>query len=550
MRRGGVGMIGRFFCILMIVSFFIEGYCGARTSHLAAQEGPKCPSGIPSESAMQNRDKETPKEGLSVTHHSVEINDRILDYTATVGYMQIQNKSGEYEADMFFIAYVKDQVQEQSQRPITFLFNGGPGASSVWLHLGAVGPKRLFISDEDRPLRPPYKLVDNEYGWLDLTDLVFIDPVGTGYSRSAPGKDPKQFYGVKGDIESIGEFIRLYTTKYERWRSPKFIVGESYGTVRAVLLAEYLHDTYGMDVNGLLLISSVLNFQTFTFDPGNDLPYVMFLPTYAATASYHKKVSPDLQADLQRTLEEVEAWALGKYMFALAKGDTLSDNERNRVIEKLARYTGLHEDYIRNNNLRITNRDFSRELLQTENRTIGLLDSRVRGIGESGGTFSDDPSVGATIGAYVATLNDYVRIELKYENDLPYEYLSLEANHSWNWGSAVRGYVCVIDELQAAISKTKYLKVLLASGYYDLDAPYFATKYNVSHFGLEPSLRDNITLAFYKAGHQMYTDTPSLKKLRSDVSVFLESALPGLCPSDSEGFEGQSRGELIRGGRS
>lgn len=523
-------MRAKVFYVFMILSFLVLGYWGTGTDHLFAQEIRKRPSEIPSKPTTQRRDREGPKRSLSVTHHSVEIDNKILDYTATVGYIQILNKSGEPEADMFFVAYVKDQEEDRSQRPITFAFNGGPGASSVWLHLGAVGPKRVLVSQEYKPLSPPYKLLANEYGWLDLTDLVFIDPVGTGYSRPAPGKDPKQFYGVKGDMESVGEFIRLYTTKFKRWPSPKFIVGESYGTVRGVLLAEHLHDAYGMDVNGLLLISSVLNFQTLAFDPGNDLPYVMYLPTYALTASYHKKASSELQTDMQKTLDELEQWTLGEYMFALAKGDTLPDTERNRVIEKLARYTGLRQDYIKENNLRITNRDFSRELLRTENRTLGILDSRVAGIGQPDGTFSDDPSVVATIGAYVATLNDYIRNELKYENDLPYDYLSLEANQFWNWGSAARGYLSVIDELREAIGRTRYLKVFIANGYYDLDAPYFATKYNVAHLGLDPSLRDNITLAFYEAGHQMYTDMPSLKKLRADVSAFIKSAMPESSP--------------------
>jgi carboxypeptidase C (cathepsin A) len=509
--------------VFIVLSLCIHGATGA--NYLFAEDVAKSASNISSKAPTQDRRQEGPKVNFAVTHHVLEINHKMLNYTATAGYMPIQNKSGEHVADMFFIAYVKEPIQEQSLRPITFAFNGGPGAASVWLHLGAIGPKRVLISNASKPLSPPYELVDNENGWLDLTDLVFIDPVGTGYSRPAPGKDPKQFYGVKGDIESVGEFIRLYTTKFKRWRSPKFVVGESYGTVRGVLLAQYLHESYGMDVNGLLLISSVLNFQTFIFDPGNDLPYAMFLPSYAATAFYHKTSSVGERTNFQSTLEEVEKWALGEYMPALAKGDTLADTERNGIIKKLARYTGLSQDYIKNKNLRITKRDFSRELLRSENRTIGILDSRVTGLDKSGGTFSDDPSMVATLGAYIATLNDYVRTELKYENDLPYEYLSAEANQSWNWGSAIGGYPSVIDELREEISETGYLKVFMASGYFDLDAPYFATKYNVSHLGLKLSLRKNITLAFYEAGHQMYTDISSLEKLRADVSTFINSTL-------------------------
>ncbi len=509
--------------MVILLTSLIQGYWGTLAYCPYAQETPKGPSAITSKA--QNEDKEIPKGKLSVTHHAMEINGRVLEYTATVGYMEIQNKSGEHEADIFFVAYAKNETAQLFARPITFVFNGGPGASSVWLHLGAAGPKRVEIPDQAGPLFPPYRLVDNQYGWLDLTDLVFIDPVGTGYSRPAPGKDPKEFYGVEGDIETIGEFIRLYATKFERWPSPKFIAGESYGTMRAVLLADYLHDTYGMDVNGLLLISPVLNFQTLAFAPGNDLPYVMFLPTYAATAAYHKKAAPGLPKDLQTTLKEVEQWALGDYTLALTKGDTLSETEREKIIRELGSYTGMPRDYIKKNNLRITNRNFAAELLRTENRTIGLLDSRLTGVDPSDGTFADDPSVVATLGAYVTSLNDYVRTELDYRNDVPYEYLSVEANQSWTWGAPAQGYPSVMAALRKIIARTEYLKIFMAVGYYDLDAPYLATKYNVNHLGLDPSLRDNITLAFYEAGHQMYTDMPSLKKLNADVSAYIEAVV-------------------------
>jgi carboxypeptidase C (cathepsin A) len=519
-REGRQGMTRKSVLMVILLSLFIQGYRGSLAHRPYAQEIPKGLSGITSKA--QNKDKEIPKGKLSVTRHAININSKVLEYTATVGYMEIQNKSGEHEADIFFIAYAQNETVHPFERPITFVFNGGPGASSVWLHLGAAGPKRVEIPDQDGPLFPPYRLVNNEYGWLDLTDLVFIDPVGTGYSRPAPGKDLKEFYGVERDIETIGEFIRLYTTKFERWPSPKFIAGESYGTMRAVLLADYLHDAYGMDVNGLLLISPVLNFQALAFAPGNDLPYVTFLPTYAAAATYHKKASAELPTDLQTTLKEVEEWALSDYMLALAKGDAISDKERDRIIENLVSYIGLPIDYIKKNNLRIRNRDFLTDLLRTENRTVGLLDSRLTGVELSDGTFADDPSVVATLGAYVATLNDYVRTELKYRNDLPYEYLSVEANQSWNWGPAVQGYPSVMDTLRKVIVTTKYLKIFMAVGYYDLDAPYFATRYNVNHLGLDPSLRDNITLAFYEAGHQMYTDMPSLRKLKADVSAYME----------------------------
>jgi carboxypeptidase C (cathepsin A) len=467
-----------------------------------------------------------PKEKHAVTHHSITINGEIIHYTATAGLIPLTDKSGEKKASIFFVAYTRDGVEDPSKRPITFAFNGGPGASSIWLHFGALGPRRVPVAHGDSPVPPPYKVVDNEYSWIDLTDLVFIDPVGTGYSRSAQKQEPKQFYAVESDIQSVGDFIRLYVTQYQRWMSPKFIAGESYGTVRAVLLASHLHDTLGMDINGLVLISAVLNFQTFSFNAGNDLPYVMFLPTYAATASYHKKLSPELQSDLQKTVKEVEHWALNDYLAALAKGDALQGSEKNEIVEKLSRYTGVPKSYIERKRLRIRRSDFRRELLRTENLTVGILDSRYTITTPSDENFFDDPDIVATVGPYVAALNDYLRDKLKYDSDLPYVFLSQEANRSWNWGSAAQGYLNVSGKLRDIISKLKYLKVLIASGYYDLDAPYFATVYNVNHVGLDPSLRKNFKLAFYEAGHQMYTDLPSLKKLKADISDFMKGALP------------------------
>jgi carboxypeptidase C (cathepsin A) len=455
----------------------------------------------------------------STTKHSIRLGGGTLQYTATAGYMR--TGTGDNKADIFFVSYVKDGVADKQDRPVTFVFNGGPGASSIWLHLGAIGPKRISKFFTGTPLAPPYSLVDNEYTWLDLTDLVFIDPVGSGYSRAAKDEAKKNFYGMSGDAASIGEFIQRYVTKEEKWLSPKFIAGESYGTVRAVLLAEKLHEAYGMDVNALILISPVLNFQTFNFSAGNDLPYVMFLPSYAAAAAYHKKTSLDLTGDIRKTLHQVEEWALNDYTASLAKGSAMTHGERQRVVEKLSAFTGLPGSYVENNNMRITSPQFINRLLSDQNRFLGLLDSRYAGTKPAGDLFFDDPTMVGTLGFYVAAMNDYVRRELDYKNDLPYEYLSRQANWSWNWGSAARGYPDVAGDLGKLINKMRYLKVFIAAGYYDLDAPYFATVYTVNHLGLEPDLRKNVTLKFYRAGHQMYTDRPSLEKLRTDISDFM-----------------------------
>ena len=466
-----------------------------------------------------------PESKPSVTHHSIEINGKKLNYTATTGSIQLKDDAGKVRASMFFVAYTKDNEEGKSIRPITFAFNGGPGASSIFLHLGALGPKRALLRD-DKALPPPYKLVPNEYTWLAFTDLVFIDPVGTGYSRPASGVEPKEFYSVKGDIQSVGEFIRIYLTRYQRWLSPKFIAGESYGTTRAAGLSGYLQNKLGINLNGILLISEVLNFQTIMFSPGNDLPYILYLPPYTLAAWYHRKLSPALQADLPKTREEVEQFALNEYTLALTKGNGLSDGEKDRIIEKLVDYTSLSRTYIKNSNLRIDRDDFVKELLRNENRRIGLLDSRIAGAYKIH-EFAEDPSVFVVTGPLVATWNDYVRNELKYETETPYEILSAKVNELWDWGSGTGGlgYLDAAKILQQAMSENKFLKVFIASGYYDLDTSYFATKYTVNHLGLDPSLRNNITLAYYDAGHQMYTHLPSLKKLTADVTEFFRKAL-------------------------
>ena len=397
----------------------------------------------------------------------------------------------------------------------------------MWLHLGAIGPRRISKFFEGKSLSPPYSLVDNEYTWLDMTDLVFIDPVGSGYSRAATDKGKKDFYGMSADAESMAEFIQRYVTKEKRWLSPKFITGESYGTVRAVLLADKLHDDYGMDVNALILISPVLNFQTFIFGGGNDLPYVMYLPSYAAAAAYHGKTSIAVHPDIGLSLRNVEDWALSDYIVELAKGSAMDAKERRDVAKRLSAFTGLRERYIENNNLRITNSQFIKQLLSDSNRFPGLLDSRYTGIKPVGDLFYDCPTTRGTLGFYVAAMNDYARRELDYRNELPYEYLSKKANWSWDWGSAVQGYPDVSVKLGRLINRTGYLKVFIAAGYYDLDAPYFATVYTVNHLGVAPGLRNNVTLKFYEAGHQMYDDLPSLKKLGRDISQFIRGVLAG-----------------------
>ncbi|MFN3315489.1 MAG: S10 family peptidase, partial [Raineya sp.] len=347
--------------------------------------------------------KETlPRKSISSTQHQVNIAGKTIKYTAQTGYLTLQDEYGKEKADIFFVAYQQEGIKETeiSQRPITFCFNGGPGSASLWLHLGCIGPKRvLMANDKGDPLSPPYKYADNEYSWLDKTDLVFIDPVNTGYSRAAKDEKPAQFLGYVEDIEAVGEFIRLYCSTYKRWASPKYLAGESYGTTRAAGLANYLQDRYNLYFNGLALISSVLNFQTVRFDKGNDLPYILFLPTYTATAWYHKKLNSELQSNLQKTLTEVENFALGEYATFLLKGDLASEAETKNIAEKLARYTGLSAEFLRNCHYRIEIGRFTKELLRKEGKTTGRLDTRFTGIDydNAGERFEFDPSLNATI---------------------------------------------------------------------------------------------------------------------------------------------------------
>ena len=480
-----------------------------------------------------------PKDVLVETKHSLVMDGQEIRYTVTCGTMVLKEetekkgeKEGESEgekprASIFFVAYTRDDVVDRQKQPLTFSFNGGPGSSSVWLHLGLLGPRRVLLDDDGFAYPPPYRLVDNAYSLLDQTDLVFIDPVSTGYSRAVTGEKPKQFHGYKKDIESVGDFIRLYTTRYQRWTSPKFLIGESYGTTRAAGLSGYLQDRHGMYLNGIMLISSILNFQTAYFHSGNDLPYILFLPTYCATAWYHHRLSEDLQKDLHSTLEEVEAFALGDYAHALMEGDDLQDEDRLLIARKLARYTGLSNDYIERTNLRIEILRFTKELLRHDRRTVGRLDSRFKGVDRdsAGEQFEFDPSMVNINGPYTATLNDYVRSELKYESDLPYEILT-ERVHPWSYAEFENEYVNVAETLRKAITTNSFLKVYVANGYFDLATPYLATRYTFKHLGLDKSLLDNLRMGYFEAGHMMYIHIPSLIRLKGELVDFIRWAIP------------------------
>jgi carboxypeptidase C (cathepsin A) len=466
-----------------------------------------------------------PTEEKSQTKHTAIVNGEAIPYTATAGTYLLKDEEGKPKATIFYVAYTRDGVAKIEDRPITFSFNGGPGSSSVWMHLGMLGPRKVKMNDDGSVPPPPYRLEDNHHSLLDVTDLVFIDPVSTGFSRVVPGEKAEQFHNFEKDIESVGEFIRLYTTREERWLSPKFLIGESYGTTRAAGLAGFLQDRHGMVFNGIMLVSAILNFQSARFDPGNDLPYVLFLPTYTATAWYHKRLAPELQADLRKTLQEVEEFAAGEYTLALMKGAALSSDERADIAQKLARYTGLSQAYVERSNLRINIMRFVKELLRDEQRTVGRLDSRFKGIDRDavGEFFEFDPSYTLVQGLYTATLNDYVRRELGYKSDLPYEILA-QLYKTWDFGKFKNQYLDVAETLRQALSKNPFLQVFVANGYFDLATPYFATEYTFNHLGLDPSLQQNVSMAYYEAGHMMYIHPPALAQIKSDLAKFIHGA--------------------------
>ncbi len=494
-------------------------------------EGQKDTAASSSKSATGDRGEKPEKklkEKCSVTTGSVTIAGKTISYTATAGTILLKKEDGTPRASVFYVAYTKNDTSDLSHRPITFTFNGGPGSSSVWLHVGAFGPRRVLLESDGKPVPPPYRLVNNEYSILDLTDLVFIDPVTTGYSRAAKGTDPKQFHGVQEDIQSVGEFIRLYTTRNRRWASPKLLAGESYGTTRAAGLSGYLQKRYGMYLNGIILVSSVLNFQTLRFDKGNDLPCILYLPTYTAAAWYHKKLPADLQAKgLEDVVEQARRFASGEYTLALMRGDALGDGDAARIAKKLSRYTGLSEDYIRRSNLRVQISRFTKELLRGEGRTVGRYDSRILGTDyDSAGEHYDfDPSYANVQGAFSTTFNDYVRSTLKFKTDLPYEILTGRVR-PWSYDDYTNRYVNVGETLRMAMTRNPNLKVIIANGYYDLATPFFATEYTISHLGLAPKLRPNVMLRYYEAGHMMYTHEADHRKLRSDLVSFFQTVLP------------------------
>ncbi len=510
----------------------------AKTPEPAAQSQPTTPTPPalpakpePGKEADKDKDKEEHYDMTEVppvvTRHRITVDGKILNYTATAGRLPIKRGDGRIEAEMFFVAYTLDG-QEANKRPLMFAFNGGPGSATAWLHMGSVGPKQVVLQPNGFMPAAPYRMVDNPNCVLDKTDLVFVDAINTGFSRAANAEMTKKYLGVKGDIEAFGEFIRLYITRNDRWSSPLFQLGESYGTTRAAGIAGYLAD-HGISFNGITMLSTAIDFGTLEWAKNNDLPYVLLVPSFTMIAAYHKRLPPDLLQDVTKTRQEVERWATTDYMLALAKGDALPAQERQKIIDEYARYTGLDRKLIDNANLRIDVMQFTKNLLLDQKLSVGRLDGRFTGphpVGVLDGAFYD-PTGSAILPPYTAVFNNYVRTELAYKVDTPYKIFAYEepSFEKWEWGSADKGFPNTAPGLRDALAKNPYLKVLVMEGYYDLATPYSAANYTFDHLDLPADYRKNISYTTYESGHMVYVDGPSGAKMKKDLMEFMERSL-------------------------
>jgi len=479
-------------------------------------------------SEIQGRAKE-PADDLVTTSHSITIDGQELSYTATAGRVVLRTEAHtddkfdgpQAKAEVFMVAYTADDA-DASSRPVTFAFNGGPGSSSIWLHLGVLGPRRVVMGDAGELLPPPYGLTDNEQTLLRHSDLVFIDPVSTGYSRAVKGEKSKEFHGFSGDIESVGEVIRLWTTRSGRWMSPKYLCGESYGTTRAAALSRHLQERYGLYLNGLILISCFLNAGSVVFTPGNDDPFVSYLPTYAAIANYHGKHG---DRPLAEVLEEAQDYAAGDYPRVLAAGARLEPQERAAAVATLASLTGLSEDYVDRVDLRPEHVRFLTELLRDQRKTVGRIDGRFTGWDSDYGRerWTSDPSIDAIIGPYAAVLNHYVRAELGFSSDLSYEVLT-DRVHPWSYKEFEGQHLFVLDKLAEAMRVNPHMRLHVACGYYDAATPYLAAENDIGHLAIPAELAANIEFAYYEAGHMMYMHEASRIDQAERLAAFVTAS--------------------------
>jgi carboxypeptidase C (cathepsin A) len=505
--------------IMRILSF------GAVLSLCVAPAIAQQPASTPTPTPVHQSDDPLSDAPPVVTHHQIIAGGKELKYAATAGRLLLKPEGSLAEAAIFFTAYTLDGGDAHT-RPLTFLFNGGPGTSTAWLHMGALGPKKIKLEPDGGVAAPPYITVDNPDTILDRTDLVFIDAPGIGFSRVRPDLTRK-FYNVSGDADAFYRFIRLYLTRYQRWRSPLFLFGESYGTTRGAALANRLMDSY-IPLNGVVLLSVALDFQTLMPGNMNDLPHEVIVPSYTMIAAYHKKLAPELTADLDGTIRKVEQWCANDYAPALAQGNALPAERRKQIVAQLATYTGLKPELIEENDLRIEPQVFMNNLLKDQKQVVGRVDGRFASPAPE--SFSHepffDPAMAAMFPAFNAAMNDYAEAELGYKSDVPYVMWDFEGiNRAWDWGSGMEGYPQTATQLQSAMAKNKYLKVLVMEGMYDLATPFYASAYTFQHLRLTPELRKNISFADFKAGHLVYNDASALHEMRKTLDGWYREIL-------------------------
>lgn len=516
--------------IFAIVALLLFGVCAIP---VVAQEPPNdTKAQQPAKPSSPSNPEENTKEKSSVTDHSIRLNGQTIPYKATAGTIILKNEKDEPTASMFYVAYTRSDVQDPSRRPIAFFYNGGPGSATVWLHMGAYGPKRVATTDAAPTPPAPYQLVDNQDSLLDVTDEVFIDAIGTGFSRAVGKAQDKDFWGVDQDVRSFAQFISTYITENSRWNSPKFLIGESYGTFRSAALGNYLQSRDNVDLNGIVLMSSVLDLGTISFTPGEDLPYILYLPSYAATACYYKMLS--CPSDLNGFLEQARKFAETDYASALLQGDRLSQSDEEKIAKQLSQFTGLSEDYILKAHLRVNLPQFREELQRAKGVVTGRLDARFTGyiVDPLAEYASGDPQSTALEGAYTAAFNDYVRHDLKFGEGMNYIVASEAAERDWDWkhgggGGEFPGAPNVERDLVSALVQNPNLHVEVENGLYDLATPFFETEYTMDHLDLPSALRNRVTLKYYDAGHMMYVNPAAHAKLKANVAAFIENMLKG-----------------------
>lgn len=503
------------------ILFFSLLLGAAAPAPLAAQQAR--PDGAAAESGGQAAVGQLPPD--TTTRHTVTIDGEQVRYSATAGTITLRGEERQPTGEVFYVAYTRDGVQSKDDRPVTFVYNGGPGSASVWLHLGALGPRRVVTEDTAHTSPPPYHLVPNGHSPLDETDLVFIDPVGTGYSRTLGDTKGQHFWGVDEDARSVGQFIRRYLDQNHRWNSPRYLLGESYGTTRSAVVVNYLQSERSVDFNGVALVSMVLNFQTIGWAEGNELPYALYLPSYAATAWYHDAL-PNSPEDLAPLLDEVREFADDEYADALRAGASLDSARRARIVDRLHRYTGLSEDYIRKADLRIDNSMFEKELKREHNVVLGRLDARFTGPGSDqlGKEVRYDPGTSSIGSAFATAFRTYIQEELGYQTGRRYAFRGDVRPWDWSRGRSFGwpGYTDAAPDLARAMRRNPDLDVLVLNGYYDLATPFHAAEHTVRHLNIPDRLRDNITMEYYDAGHMMYLHTPALEKMHDDLEQLIE----------------------------